>query len=67
MCKHAFAGQNTQHLSDVLLSEPLSEPLVETGITMKTRASFVGDAPRVWNKVPASVTKPKTLLGAKKP
>ena len=42
------------------------EIVIETGKTAKSQASFVGDAPRIWNRAPLSVTTAKTLSNAKK-
>ena len=40
--------------------------IIETRRSTKARASFVGDAPRVWNKAPSQVTNAKSLQIAKK-
>ena len=40
--------------------------MVETGRSQKSITSFVGDAPRIWNKAPTQVTSAKTLAIAKK-
>ena len=40
--------------------------MIETGKTTKSKASFVGDAPRIWNKAPLTVTLAKSLSIAKK-
>ena len=43
-----------------------SGKMIETGRTQKSISSFVGDAPRIWNKAPIQVTNAKTLSTAKK-
>ena len=40
--------------------------IVETGRTARAKASFCGDAPRIWNKAPATITNAKSLSIAKK-
>ena len=40
--------------------------IVETGRSAKARASFVGHAPRVWNKAPLQITTAKSLQIAKR-
>jgi hypothetical protein len=40
--------------------------LIETGMSRITKASFVGDATRIWNKAPKSITEAKTVYMAKK-
>ena len=40
--------------------------MVEIGRSQKSITSFVGDAPRIWNKAPIQVTSAKTLTIAKK-
>ena len=40
--------------------------MIETGRSIKTITSFVGDAPRIWNRAPIQVTSAKTLSTAKK-
>ena len=40
--------------------------MIEIGKSTKAKASFVGDAPRVWNKAPQSVTNALTIGIAKK-
>ena len=40
--------------------------MIETGRTLKSMTSFVGDAPRIWNKTPIQMTNAKTLPIAKK-
>ena len=43
-----------------------NEKMIRTGRSTKSRASFFGDAPRIWNKAPTSITKAKSLNIAKK-
>ena len=40
--------------------------MVETGRTNRSKTSFFGDAPRIWNKAPISITTAKSLAIAKK-
>ena len=40
--------------------------MVETARAVKSKASFVGDAPRLWNRAPIQVTNAKSLSKAKK-
>ena len=40
--------------------------MMETGRTARSRASFFGDAPRIWNKAPIQITMAKSLAIAKK-
>ena len=39
---------------------------VETGKTNKAKTAFVGDATRLWNRGPTSLTQAETLEGAKR-
>ncbi len=39
---------------------------VETGKTQKSRATFIGDATRLWNKAPKSILRAETLMKAKR-
>ena len=36
--------------------------MVETGRSTKSKAIFVGYAPRIWNKTPVQITTAKTLV-----
>ena len=40
--------------------------MMETGRSTKSKASFMGDATRIWNKAPIEVTSAKSLTIAKK-
>ena len=40
--------------------------MIETGRSIKSKASFVGDAPRVWNKAPTQIMRAKSVAIAKK-
>ena len=40
--------------------------MIETGRSTKSKASFVGDASRIWNKAPIQITTAKTLSSVKK-
>ena len=44
----------------------MSGKMIETGRTLISISSFVGDAPRIWNKAPVQVTIAKSLKIAKK-
>ena len=44
----------------------MSGKMIETGRTLISISSFVGDAPRIWNKAPIQVTNAKSLTIAKK-
>ena len=39
---------------------------IEFGVSCKAKASFLGDAIRLWNKAPAELKMAKTLISAKK-
>jgi hypothetical protein len=39
---------------------------LEKGKTQKLRTTFMGDATRLWNKAPKSITKADTLMKAKR-
>ena len=39
---------------------------VETGKTQKSRATFIGDATRLWNKAPKSILRAETMMKAKR-
>ena len=40
--------------------------MIEIGRSLKSMTSFVGDAPRIWNKAPIQVTSAKTLTIGKR-
>ena len=65
-CKITLHTKSQDYLA-TLKSVDSSGKMVETGRTNIAKSSFFGDAPRIWNKAPTSVTQAKSLTIAKKP
>ena len=59
---------NSQRIPDVGMATRADHHgrLIEPGHCKKTMQSFVGDAPRVWNKAPMSIKEAKSIGCAKK-